>query len=505
MRQNKEAGYMFIGALLVLVILSIFGISMITLSLASVKTSQAEQKNQSAFYIAEAGLNYYVNWFQREATKIYQDETVQQANEFYNALDPLLVSDERYEDFEKVNNFQPYAEVSITKGSEADQFVVTSVGFLENESRTVTKTITVTWQDKNTDSGGEFELPPFAVFTSGNFLMNNGTIIGDIGTVNSNVNGVSFPGGGPTLNGKAYVPDGRQDIVQRAHYIQVEVAEIDPQYQIPNLPPFPDFPDYSCPENETIAVSQYNQYEVIKDCNLRIDNWIVRDTNYTLTMDRNMKFKEMRFESNYTLRIDVGDHDREIVVDNLNMKNGHIVLLGTGNLTIYVNDEMNFGSGSTINLNGDISRVNVFYKGKANKQNLEFAGAQKVYGSLYAEKANIKITAGAGFVGNVFTGGNEVTLSGGTLVTTQLVFAPNATVKMLQGGKLKGMIIAHHFENTGGATVEHQTPFVISGPISPAALGYNDGGSGGSGGGSGSDETPTKPIFSLSKLKEIVD
>lgn len=86
-------------------------------------------------------------------------------------------------------------------------------------------------------------------------------------------------------------------------------------------------------------------------------------------------------------------------------------------------------------------------------------------------------------------------------MTTQLVFAPNATVKMLQGGKLKGMIIAHHFENTGGATVEHQTPFVISGPISPAALGYNDGGSGGS----GSDETPTKPIFSLSKLKEIVD
>src|SRR5699024_5388994 len=177
-------------------------------------------------------------------------------------------------------------------------------------------------------------------------------------------NAINFPSGGPTLIGDIYVPYGHRDFVnQSANEGNSEIKKINEDFKMPQLPIFPDIPDYYCPDDVTISTSPSNKYNVIKNCNLRVDNWIVRDSNYKLDMNENMKFNEIKFDSNYKLEIDVKDQNRIIVVNHLNMQNGHMELGGSGNLTIFVKDKITFGSGSTINNLGDISRLNLYYKG----------------------------------------------------------------------------------------------------------------------------------------------
>lgn len=215
----------------------------------------------------------------------------------------------------------------------------------------------------------------------------------------------------------------------------------------------------------------------------------------------------MRFTSNYTLRIDVGDKNRAIVVDHLNIENGHIELLGTGSLTIYVTDKITLGRGSSVNENGDISRLNIFLKGtgsKHNRKELKIAGSQKIYGSLYAEDADIHFSGGGGFVGNIFTGGKNLIIEGGSTITTQLIFAPQADVRMAEGGNLKGMIVAKRFYNTGGATITFEEPFVLTGPISPAALNISGNQPEDGSGGSNIGGTGNMPSIHKGNIREVL-
>lgn len=504
MRQN-ERGYMLVGALLIIVLLFVVGLSLTTLASFSLKNASDERNHQSVYYIAEAGLNHLANKFEKAVSDIYEDETIRSEDDFFQKLEQFHFLKETYDTFEKVKDIQPYAKLSIEKTDQKGVYRLFSTGYIGEKTRTVSQLIKVEWNGKQAEA--KYELPPFAVFTSGKFEMNNGRIIGDIGTMNSSIGAVSFPGGGPRLEGKVYVPQGNEEIVKTAHYIKVEVAELDASYQIPDLPPFPEFPSFECPKDETIASSPYNSHQVIKDCHLYINNWIVDQTNYTLALTDNLKFKEMRFTSNYTLRIDVGDKNRAIVVDHLNIQNGHIELLGTGSLTIYVTDKITLGSGSSVNKNGDISRLNIFLKGtgsKHNRKELKIEGSQKIYGSLYAEDADIHFSGGGGFVGNIFTGGKNLIIEGGSTITTQLIFAPQADVRMAGGGNLKGMIVANHFYNTGGATITFEEPFVLTGPISPAALNISGNQPEDGSGGSNIGGTGNMPSIHKGNIREVL-
>lgn len=64
MRQN-ERGYMLVGALLIIVLLFVVGLSLTTLASFSLKNASDERNHQSVYYIAEAGLNHLANEFEK--------------------------------------------------------------------------------------------------------------------------------------------------------------------------------------------------------------------------------------------------------------------------------------------------------------------------------------------------------------------------------------------------------------------------------------------------------
>ena len=114
----------------------------------------------------------------------------------------------------------------------------------------------------------------------------------------------------------------------------------------------------------------------------RADKYIL---DLTLDNSKTYSFNSINLNSNYTLYINVGDQDRSIVVNDLNMTNGHIVLNGTGKLTVYVKNQFSMGSSSTINDNGDPNQLNVYYQGP---NSLVFSGGQ-VFLDLYMQNQQI--------------------------------------------------------------------------------------------------------------------
>lgn len=86
MRQN-ERGYMLVGALLIIVLLFVVGLSLTTLASFSLKNASDERNHQSVYYIAEAGLNHLANKFEKAVSDIYEDETIRSEDDFFQKLE----------------------------------------------------------------------------------------------------------------------------------------------------------------------------------------------------------------------------------------------------------------------------------------------------------------------------------------------------------------------------------------------------------------------------------
>lgn len=279
--------------------------------------------------------------------------------------------------------------------------------------------------------GDDFPLPPkpeYAVYANSTITLKEGAIInGDVGT-HLNSNAITLTGGAKINGQKVY------DLPKVTH-----------------LPPFPSFPSYPTPKNQKIKDGG-NQHDVIKNGDLNINNWMVTNNNYILKLDSNVSFKNMNFDQNITLRIDTGNSDKEIVVDHLNIKNGHIEIIGNGKLTIYVRDNITMGSGSTINKDGSIDKLKVYYQGT---EKLKLTDDEKIFGSLYAKNASIEINGSSGLIGHIFTGGKEVIVRGG-VKNHSMIFAPNAEFQLNEGGQIFGTVICNSFVGTGGSNVTYE-------------------------------------------------
>ena len=240
-------------------------------------------------------------------------------------------------------------------------------------------------------------------------------------------------------------------ILSGGAYINGAVSYSEQRYNF-QLPSFPVYPVYSTYPNKS-----WNNYDVVYNGDVRIDSW--QANNYTLNLTDHASFDDIKITSNMTLYIDVGSTNKSIVVNNLNIENGHIKLKGTGKLTIYVRGNITMGAGSTINETGKIDKIMVYIdqsKNPAKPKEIKLAGAQKIYGSLFAKDANIDIDGGGGFQGHIFTGGSTVSISGGGSGNPSYIYAPNADIKLSGGGTVKGTIVGKTLDASGGTSVTYQ-------------------------------------------------
>jgi|GEM_PF-1297056 len=455
-KSQNEQGIALIMVLLILIVISLLGMTIIGIALNNLKMSTSERTHQSAYYIAESGINLTLDRIYERVE--YFKQQSRNDIDFYNAVkDEMNKLNKKPLDvkFEPSNGKEPRADVLISfinESNTAIKYKIISEGTIDNRSRRVSKEIDIKWEMENSE---EWKT---AVFVTDFIKLTGGAqIYGEAGTNASSAGSIELDGGAGISDTITVGPDSGKDVIKKPSWMTInnEVKYLSNKYTF-DLPSFPIFPSNHTPPDK-LAYKGSNSYKVIDKGNLNIDNYVVE--NYNLTMNQDMKFNQININSNYTLNIDVGNQDRNIVVDSLNVLNGKINIIGTGRLTFYVNNNINMGSGSVINviksinapIPDHIKKLEIYYKG----QSLEMSGAQKIYGSLHAQRANITLTAGSGFYGYVITGGDKLNISGGANAYTQLFYAPNAAVTLDGGGKVKGTIIAKSYTGAGGTSVTY--------------------------------------------------
>lgn len=108
--QKNEKGYVMIITLLTVVLISILGIGLITVSNNSLKTTTYEKSNQSLFYLAEAGINYkeaiildkiYTAYEEEKNNPVNKTNTSDRFNENFDYQLSTIINNEKYQILDK--------------------------------------------------------------------------------------------------------------------------------------------------------------------------------------------------------------------------------------------------------------------------------------------------------------------------------------------------------------------------------------------------------------------
>ncbi|MFB2516607.1 MULTISPECIES: polymer-forming cytoskeletal protein [unclassified Lysinibacillus] len=509
MKKNKillknEHGYAFLLVFFTIILITVLGLSILKVSNNTLKTSDHERDDQSVYYIAEAGLNYGREYSRKifesaksSATTEYQQQKI--AYEQNPLLDPPdfekilkrkleqlgyptktdeegkpIKLEERFSDFntptfEDQFKHTPKANVLLTLKSAASlQYIIEAKGEFEGTSinRTLQQSIAVelNYSDGNGDiedgsspnegsnngsnSGGHFVPKEYTVQTKGDIILNGGgKIIGNVASAGGKVKLT----GGTEITGNIGVSPENLDVPEYLNKFKDQTTQAQDFPAGNALAPFPDerindLSQLSYPPNEEVAASQWNKTNIINNGNFLADNWMTKD--YTLNLTGNTHFKEFKVAENNTITINVGDTDKDLYIEDLNVLQGHIKIIGTGKLNIYVKDSLRIKG--SFNDGGDVSQINFLYSGS---KSLALTDETKLNGSLYAKDADLSFTGGVGVKGNIYSGGNNITFNGGFNSEGQHIIAPNADVKVVAGAHIKGAIVADRIIVDGGASI----------------------------------------------------
>lgn len=293
--------------------------------------------------------------------------------------------------------------------------------------------------------GGSFVWPPIdtAVHADEDItLSGSGTIQGNASTNSANTGAVSMNGGAGITGTLAIGPGGDPDqVVNKPNWhggVQGGVFALDTPYEY-KLPDFPDLPVLQT--GSSFKTEKWND-----------------DTDFYANQYTGYYIPEISVNQNRSMNIHVGDQDRKIYVGNLDVKNGHINFVGTGHVELYVYNDINFGSGSSLNCNaqwnaepctGETSQLMTYYGGS---NEFRLNGGQYFNGNMFVKNADITLNGGSKFKGNLISGGEELDVAGG-FEGVSAFYAPNADVNFSGGGNLRGFVVSKNYRSTGGTWV----------------------------------------------------
>lgn len=510
LRKMDEGGYSFLFVFLTIILVTVLGLSIIKIANNTLKTSAHERDDQSIYYIAEAGLNYgrahfnlsldtalsqadvqylaaktayeqklvvelpnYKTFLMDELSLLGYPTDLNSTVTLDNTMTNLSLPPFKKPIFEEQFGKSPEANVYITFINDNEdqlQYEIESTGLFKNTStsRTLQQNITINLEFEDIDipdgsdsngnggtnegnggsSGGHFSPKEYAVQTKGNIIINGG------GQIDGNVasaDGIIRLAGGASITGSIGTSLDRFEIEHSGLDKYKNQVIGSKTFPADVLAPFPSdrmdtLSQLKYPANEEVAKDQWNKTNIIHNGNFQADNWIAN--NYTLNLTGDTHFKQFKVDQNNAITINVGNSDKDLYIESLDIMQGHIKIIGTGKLNIYVKNTFNIKG--SFNTGGDLSQVNFLYSGTTP---LKLSNETQIVGSLYAKEADLTFTGGVGIKGNIFTGGQNVTFNGGFNSTSQYIIAPNATVRVQGGAKIKGAIVADNILVDGGGHI----------------------------------------------------
>jgi hypothetical protein len=174
-----------------------------------------------------------------------------------------------------------------------------------------------------------------------------------------------------------------------------------------------------------------------------------------------------------TLYIQTNNVNQVIHTQSLSVSgSGRIIILGTGHVTLFVENTFSIAGSGTINHSRDSNTLLMYFGGAS----VSVGGSTAFKGDLFADQANITLTGSGGFQGHIITGGTSVNVTGSADAYSRVIYAPNATVSMTGSGKVTGTVVARHYLGSGSADVYFATGLEESLPPLKSSSGGGGGG-----------------------------
>lgn len=185
---------MLIITLLGLVIMSVLGLSIISIATSNYKITKVDSRSQGAYYIAEAGVNYMIDHIKEEVQK--NSSRYNSSPEFFQYIENQFTkSTATLDSFDENNGIKPKAFVTVSReGIEENRrdYKIVSEGKIGESTRKVYSVISITWVDSKQvgDLDDIFIYCPKFSFTGSSINGEGGTIVAG-GLVTHDLNGGS--------------------------------------------------------------------------------------------------------------------------------------------------------------------------------------------------------------------------------------------------------------------------------------------------------------------------
>lgn len=191
---EEQKGFVLVTIVLGLALISILGLAIIGVTTSDFKMTKIDARNQSAYYIAEAGANYIIDRINEDAQQ--NASKYQTSAEFFQHIEKQFIRDTIVLDnFGENNGKQPKALITLSQvdiDGDTRDYKVESAGKIGDSTRTINSIISIKWS-QNASGGIIDELIFYARnFTFGGSTVNapGGSIVMD-GMQTHNLNGGS--------------------------------------------------------------------------------------------------------------------------------------------------------------------------------------------------------------------------------------------------------------------------------------------------------------------------
>ena len=256
---REENGSGLVLTLMVLLVFSVLGVSIGTLTIGSYRLGASNRDATSAYYVAEAGAVAAYEAIQSDVLNAYAEYKTKES--FFERVSTIMSSKNGPAGVTFRDQFgsTPTATIKIdpkttTVPEDPRKYTISSTGEVNGKKRTVTKKFTVNWIEKNTRGGGLPTLPDKTALL-----------------VNEKMNLL-----GGTLKGNAYIQSIVNDAVQMGTYGSFKESTLHYSNQTTEK------------ANEELIIDAAQMYELQKE--VEIDSTGV--TTDTLVEEGYLEYKE---------------------------------------------------------------------------------------------------------------------------------------------------------------------------------------------------------------------
>lgn len=424
--QCDNKGYILVTVLLVIIILVSLGATFVFSTNFEVRNSLRYSQRLQAYYYARSGAEAARTWLEEEGFF---------SSEGSLSVNPLKFAGDLNKGLKQVEDFteQDMIQVKITELSQGS-IKVESIGITVTGTLINKETVILNFEAAEA-LASPFNQAIFAATGSGNSqdpaikLTGSSKIVGGAGTNSTGFASIQFSWSTGIDDGDLYIGVGvdYNDVIDSAQSPDKHVPDGQIKNQISErnfpTPVFPAMPVIIMDSPSSIELSGGAQY---------------------FEINRDSHFEQISIQGNRVLTINFENIEQtiKIRVQDLDISQGHIELINTtadSKVEFYIENSFNLGGSSSINQNGHINNVNVFYKGAAD---INLSGNQKLFGHVFIENAPLILGGSGNIFGHILSNGERIEVNGNAEANNRILYAPNTPLKLGGSGRVRGAVIA---------------------------------------------------------------